>query len=67
MDGRVNYPYKNFYPLIKVPYYNTFINVPSNYNIYLDTYYGNDWKEYGYPSSNGFFMKKRKIIYNDPY
>jgi len=62
MDGRMNYPYKGFYPLIKHKYYNTTINIPSNYNIYLDIYYGNEWPEYGYSSAGGLYKKSRKII-----
>jgi len=61
-NGVCNYSLKNHYPLIKQKYYDTYIPIPSNYKIYLDTYYGKNWETMGWCGAGGLYLKARRIL-----
>ena len=65
-NGVANFPLKNHYPLIKQKYYDTYIPIPSNYKIYLDTYFGKNWETHGYCGAGGLYKKHRKILNFNP-
>ena len=39
------YQYNDFFPLIKVPFYDSLVNIPNNYNVLLNEVYGDIFNE----------------------